>query len=110
MFKGLVTTGINSLMTVLLLGLLALPITSLGLATVKNNLPQTQVLSAQDEISQDCSCPKIIITPQMEREIYEKVLKEEKEKQEAITTEATSKIEELIETEKIDEREDNLNE
>ena len=47
---------------------------------------------------------------QMEREIYEKVLKEEKEKQEAITTEATSKIEELIETEKIDEREDNLNE
>ncbi len=104
MFKGLLTTGVNGLMAMLLLGMLALPITSIGLAGIRNNLPQTQVLSAQDEMPQECVCPKFIITPEMERDIYEKVLnqmEEEGRKSDADAREIQAEIMEEEETEEV---------
>jgi hypothetical protein len=80
MFKKLGTIGLNGLMTLLLLGLLVMPLSSIGLAGIKpNNLPNN-VLSAQDIATEKCTCPKLVITSEMEREIYERILKEEQAK------------------------------
>ena len=84
MFKKLSATGLNGLMAILLMSLLVLPITSMGLADVKTNRSSlgafpSEVLSAQDAKESEnpkCVCPELVITPEIEREIYEKVLKE----------------------------------
>ncbi len=96
MFKKLGATGLNGLMAVLLLGLLALPFTSIGLAGVKTRVPSSEVLSAQDSQdmqSTECVCPELVITPEMEREIFERLLREEEEEEKE--NETTAETEEM---------------
>ena len=103
MFKKLGTTGLNGLMAILLLGMLILPLTSIGLAGIKPNMSSNQVLSAQDTQQPECVCPKLVITPEMEREIYEKLLMEDEEiaqeeiLETPIPTASTEESEELTE-------------
>ena len=52
--NNLAKLGINGLMTVLLLALLAMPLSALGLAGIAPD--HSAVLSAQDK--RDCECPK----------------------------------------------------
>ena len=96
MFKKLGTVGLNGLMAILLLGMLVVPLTSLGLAGVKPTLSSKDVLSAQDSqpsLERECVCPSPVITPEMEREIYERILKEEQDKKLEIPT--TNPVEEV---------------
>lgn len=50
MFKNFGQIFLNGLMLVLLLGLLALPVSSIGLAGFRKSLPNNDVLSAQDQV------------------------------------------------------------
>lgn len=93
MFKKLGTIGLNGLMALLLLGLLVMPLSSIGLAGIKPNIPSSNVLSAQDIVKEKCTCPKLVITPEMEREIYERILREEQAKTWENT--ATNELEEF---------------
>jgi hypothetical protein len=85
MFKKFGTIGLNGLMAMLLLGMLVVPLASLGLSGVKPALTSKDVLSAQDSLEERCVCPNPVITPEMEREIYERILKEEQAKNPEIT-------------------------
>ena len=105
MFKKLGATGLNGLMAILLLGMLALPLSSIGLAGVKTKLSSigassSEVLSAQDAKDMqgsECVCPELVITPDMEREIFERLLREEEELEMGVEEELVTEGEALEE-------------
>ena len=85
MFRKCGKIGLNGLMVVLLLGLLVLPISSMGIAGVKTISSSSEVMSAQDTIQNqnECVCPvcpQITIDPEMERLLYEQHLLGEQER------------------------------
>ncbi len=74
MFKNFEQIFLNGLMAVLLLGLLALPISSIGLAGVKESLPSSNVLSAQDQISRPLeACPDLEEALRYQKELEQKL-------------------------------------